>query len=448
MNAVNRLIDIILMHEVKKMEILRTKIKGIRNISEAEIVFGQMTALVGLNGYGKSNILDAIDFGIDFIKYPPQIKNRVMSSKSDVPILQSNAGQNFMFEIELRIESDYKSFIVEYSYEFSWSKAKHQPKIIGECLKIKIDGKGQKYYTHINRDEKIAKYKRSESGRCDSHIKIDDDSLVINKLLAFDDLYYLDIIKQVNNIPFFIERHLDASPAYDPDPFIFKGFEELELGGIQNIPRAIYYLKKEHKDKFELLINSFRQLFPRISNIDVREHKLNHDKNKQINISEDAPFMYTDSIYTMSVSDNLLIQPISFDRLSDGAKRIFLMLTYATIADIKGLSMIAMEEPENSIHPGLFQGYLDILSQLVDKCKIIFTSHSPYVIQYLDPRSIYIGITREDGSVNFQKIASSKTNSLIKDAAQYDRSIGDYIFNLLSNDDADNALKEYVDPSI
>lgn len=441
-----RLIDIILMHEVKSMEILRTKIKGIRNISEAEIVFGQMTALVGLNGYGKSNILDAIDFGIDFIKYPPQIKNRVMSAKSNVPILRSNAGQNFAFEIELEIQSNNESFIVEYSYEFSWSKAKLQPKIVGEWLKIKVNGKGQKYYTYISRDENVAKYKRSESGRCDTHVKIDEDMLVINKLLAFDDLYYLDIVKQVNEIPFFIERHLDASPAYDPDPFIFKGFEELELGGIQNIPRAIYYLKKEHKDKFELLVNSFKQLFPRISDIDVREHKLNHDKHKPINISEDAPFMYTDSIYSMSVSDNLLIQPISFDRLSDGAKRIFLMLTYAIIADVKGLSMIAMEEPENSIHPGLFQSYLDILSQLVDKCKIIFTSHSPYVIQYLDPRSIYIGITREDGDVNFKRIAASKVNSLIKDATQYDRSIGDYIFNLLSNDDADEVLSEYVEP--
>ena len=145
-----RLIDIILMHEVKSMEILRTKIKGIRNISEAEIVFGQMTALVGLNGYGKSNILDAIDFGIDFIKYPPQIKNRVMSAKSNVPILRSNAGQNFAFEMELEIQSNNESFIVEYSYEFSWSKAKLQPKIVGEWLKIKVNGKGQKYYTYIS----------------------------------------------------------------------------------------------------------------------------------------------------------------------------------------------------------------------------------------------------------------------------------------------------------
>ena len=93
----------------------------------------------------------------------------------------------------------------------------------------------------------------------------------------------------------------------------------------------------------------------------------------------------------------------------------------------------------------MFQSYLDILSQLVDKCKIIFTSHSPYVIQYLDPRSIYIGITREDGGVNFRRIAVTKVNSLIKDATQYDRSIGDYIFNLLSNDDADEALSEYVE---
>jgi len=164
------------------MEILRTKIKGIRNISEAEIVFGQMTALVGLNGYGKSNILDAIDFGIDFIKYPSQIKNRAMSAKSNVPILRSNAGQNFAFEIELELQSNNESFIVEYSYEFSWGKAKLQPKIIGECLKIKVNSKGQKYYTYISRCENVAKYKRSESGRCDTHIKIDDDMLVINKL--------------------------------------------------------------------------------------------------------------------------------------------------------------------------------------------------------------------------------------------------------------------------
>lgn len=444
--SINQLMDLTVIPEVKNMEILGVRIQGIRNISKTEIVFDKMTALVGLNGYGKSNIIDAIEFGLDFIQYPPQIKNKMMTSKQDIPLLIANAGHNFEFQIELCVEANGKKYFVVYGYEFSWGKAKSPAKIVSEYLRVKIAEKGQKYNTLIDRRESSATYKRSETGRCDSRIKIDDDLLIINKLTAFDDLYYIDLINQVNQVQFFIERHLDASAAYNPDPFIVKGFKELELGGIQNIPRAIYFLKKEHKDKFELLVNSFKQLFPRISDIDVTEIKLNYEnKKKRISFSEDAPIMYTDSIYTMTVKDKLLIQPLRFESLSDGAKRIFLMLTYATIANIKGFSMIAMEEPENSIHPNLLQNYLDILSQLVDDCKIVFTSHSPYIVQYLNPRSIYIGVTSETGSVDFRRIASSKVNALLKDANQYDKSVGDYIFNVLSTADAEETLKAYVE---
>ena len=98
--------DIINMPEVKQMEILRVKIRGIRNITEAKICFDKITALVGLNGYGKSNIMDAVDFGIDFIKYPSTVKNKLMTSKRDLPILKFNAGQNFEFEIELKLKSN------------------------------------------------------------------------------------------------------------------------------------------------------------------------------------------------------------------------------------------------------------------------------------------------------------------------------------------------------
>ena len=445
MNMLIKLIDIINMPEVKKMEIIRVKIKGIRNISETEIVFGKMTALVGLNGYGKSNIMDAIDFGLDFIKNPQQAKNKMMTSKQDIPLLNSNAGQNFEFEIELSVILKNKKYFVIYGYGFSWGKTNSPAKIINEYLKVKSAEKGQKYNTLIDRKLHLANYKRAETGRCDSRIKIDEDLLIVNKLKAFDDLYYIDLINQINQIQFFIERHLDASPAYSPDPFIVKGFEELELGGIQNIPRAIYFLKKEHKEKFDLLVNSFKQLFPRISDIDVAEVKLNYDKKNSFEFSEDMPIMYTDNIYTMTVTDRLLLQPLRFESLSDGAKRIFLMLTYAIIADVKGLSMIAMEEPENSIHPSLLQNYLDILSQLVNGCKIIFTSHSPYIIQYLNIRDIYIGITSDTGSVDFKRIASSKVKTLLKDVSQYDRTIGDYIFNILSSADSEETLKAYVE---
>lgn len=424
------------------MEILNISIGGFRNIKHLKLDFGTITALVGLNGYGKSNVMDAIDFGFDFIHFPSLSRNGMMSSKQGIPILKSNVGQDFSFDIEVKLVLKKQSYYVNYGYSFSWKTDKKPAKITKEYLNIKKDEKNQKYNSFIDRNGAIAKYRTSETGRCSKSIKIDDDSLVLSKLLSIDDLYYADIINKINSIQYFIERHLDAGPSFTPAPFVVKGFQELELQGIHSIPRAIYYLKKDYNDKYELLINSFKLLFPDVKDIVVKEIKLNQPN--QINIS-DSPFVYTDSIYTMSIIDEKLVQPISFESLSDGSKRVFLMLTFAIIADIKGLSMIAIEEPENSIHPGLLQSYIDVLSQLINDCKIIISSHSPYIIQYLNPHSIYIGMTNNAGESDFRKIANNKVNSLLKDAAEYDKSVGDYLFNILSTSDSEEYLKDYLE---
>lgn len=438
-----RLLDLCNLQGVENMEILKISVGGFRNIKSLQLNFDSITALVGLNGYGKSNVMDAIDFGFDFIHNPSNIRTGMMSSKSGIPILKSNAGQDYSFDIEVKLNSGGNSYFVNYGYSFSWQTDKSPAKIRSEYLTIKKDEKSQKFNSFISRTDNNAKYRSSETGRCSKSIKIDDSNLVISKLLSLDDLYYADIVKQVNSIQYFIERHLDASPSFAPAPFVVKGFQELELPGIQSIPRAIFYLKNDYCDKYELLINSFKLLFPDVKDIEVQEIKLNQPA--KINISDDAPFVFTDSIYSMSIIDDKMIQPVSFESLSDGTKRIFLMLTFAIIADIKGLSMIAIEEPENSIHPGLFQNYIDVLSQLVNNCKIVFTSHSPYIIQYLNPHSIYIGMTSDYGEVNFGRIASTKVNTLLKDAAEYDKSLGDYIFNILSSSDADEFLSDYIE---
>ena len=68
-----------------------------------------------------------------------------------------------------------------------------------------------------------------------------------------------------------------------------------------------------------------------------------------------------------------------------------------------------------------------------------------YVVQYLEPHNIYIGMSNKTGEVDFKRIAPTKVNSLYRDAAEYDRSVGDYIFNLISSSDSDEYLKEYLE---
>ncbi len=76
------------------------------------------------------------------------------------------------------------------------------------------------------------------------------------------------------------------------------------------------------------------------------------------------------------------------------------------------------EEPENSIHPNLLQNYLQVLTQLVNNCKIIVASHSPYMIQYIDISSLYIGIPNDAVLLIFEKIAKNKYSILLKDATE------------------------------
>lgn len=437
------LIELFSFKGVKNMDILSVEVGGFRNITNVMLEFDSITALVGLNGYGKSNIIDAIDYGFDFIHLPSKVHQNMMSNKKCIPILKCNAGNNYSFDFVAHLKSRNKNYYVSYGFEFAWKTENHPAKVVNEHLNIKLDKKGQQYNSFIIRNGDIARYRSSETGRCSKSIKIDNDSLVLTKLLAIDDLYYSDIINQIDSTQYFIERHLDASSSYVPDPFVIKGFQELELQGIQSIPRAIYYLKKDYQDKYELLKNAFIQLFPEIKDINVREYKLNQEN--KMNISDDAPFVFTDSIYSMSIIDDRMIQPVNFENLSDGAKRIFLMLTFAIIADVKGLSLIAIEEPENSINPGLLQKYLDVLSQLINNCKIVITSHSPYILQYLDPHSIYVGVCNEMGESSFNRISSKKITKLYRDASEYDKSVGDYIFNILSSAEPLEYLKDYLE---
>lgn len=428
-----------------KMNLLKVRVGGFRNIKDASLELSDLTALVSLNSYGKSNFLTGINFGIDFITGSAIVKESMMHYKSAIPLNKCNVLQNFFFEFEAEILVESQSYIVSYYFEFQWqANNKEEPaKIVLEQLKAKENKKGTKYSMLISRDNE-ANYKSAPTGRCNTPINIEKNELVVNKLQAFDQLYFLPLIKQINMMSVYIDRHLDASSIYEPDPIIRKGVEELDISGIANIPRTIFYLKNKYSDKYELLINSYMQLFPNIIKIDVQEISL--EKQSNIPPEDDWPFVVSDKIYSMTVSDNILSQPISFERLSDGAKRVFLMLTFAVIADIKGLPLIAFEEPENSVHPSLLQSFLRIITQLTSHCKVIFTSHSPYILQYIYPSDIYIGMPNNSSIASFGHISSKKVKTLLKDVESADTSIGDYIFELMSGSEEDvNQLYCYLE---
>ena len=424
------------------MKIQAVLIDGFKNLSNVRISFDNITALVALNNFGKSNVLSGIDFGLDFIKASIEDKKDMMSNSNLIPINCNMIGRNYKYEMEVSTDISGEEYIIQYGYEFEWKDNEDkEPRIVSEFLKVKLNKKGQKFTQLINRTVDTALYKSSETGRCSSKIKVEETELIANKLKAFDELYYAQIITKLNGMKIYMENNLDAKSFYQPDPIIRKGFEN-EMINADNLPRIIYNLKEHNPDKFELLKDVYFQLFPDIEDVIVKQFKINGLTNNE-ELTENLPFVFSNNYHVLFVKEKNLANPVNFSIMSDGAKRVFMILTKIIVSSVSNISLIAIEEPENSVHPGLFQAYIQIISQLLDDCKVIITSHSPYIISYLNPSWIHVGVNRKAGVAEFFSFKKSGQKQLENDAAGFDMSIGDYLFSMLA--DSESNISDYLE---
>lgn len=417
------------------MRIQSVTIGGFKNLSNVRLSFNTITALVSLNNFGKSNVLTAIDFGLDFIHASIDDKSEMMANTNFIPLNKSMIAQNFQFELDILTTIKGKEYRVVYGYEYCWkTDTVKEPSIISEYLKYRPIENGQKYTQLINRDQNKSLYKRSETGRCSSKIKVGTAELVVNKLLAYDDIFSAPFIRELNSLKFYMENHLDAKSFYRPDPILRKGLDDVAITA-SNLPRVVYQLKERRKEKFELLLEVYRELFPDVEDVIVKRYEINAKEADYL--PEEAPIVITNDFYVLFVRDGRLMQPINFEMMSDGAKRVFMILVKLILADVSNVSLIAIEEPENSVHPGLFQAYVQIISQLVTNCRIIITSHSPYIVSYLEPSWIYVGINSNPGVADFYTFKKSGQRALQQDADRFNMSMGDYLFSLLSDSETD-----------
>ena len=145
------------MYEITKegcvdMKIQAVLIDGFKNLSNVKISFDNITALVALNNFGKSNVLSGIDFGLDFIKASIEDKKDMMSNSNLIPINCSMVGRNYRYEMEVSTDINNEEYIIQYGYEFEWKDSEDkEPQIVSEFLKVKLDEKGQKFTQLINR---------------------------------------------------------------------------------------------------------------------------------------------------------------------------------------------------------------------------------------------------------------------------------------------------------
>ena len=389
------------------------KIGGFANIYDIHLKIGEVNALIAPNGYGKSNVLRAIEFGIRFITAEDTERLQMMRSRWQ-PINMNMQSRDFSFGITGSFEMDGEEFVFAYDYRFVWAKDGDEGRILSESLKIKrsTDQRFRQMISRQQTDECLIV--PSASGRCNKPFVVSASQLALSAIARSSMMYLYSIAMQVFGIRIPNLETLDNPESY----FSAGGGKGIGMLGGMTLSEYLYQLRQSDGDNYAILKDGLMQLLPNITEFTPKVVTLPDGQRK---------------IYDVKIKERFCTQPTTILQLSSGSKRIIFLFTLCIAARKQSIPMIMLEEPENSVHPRMMENLLHTLQSYASDTKILMTCHSPYLMRYLQPNQMYFGLPKNDGLAHFAQINPSKLKYLYKYAGEMELTIGEFMFDFMLN---------------
>ena len=386
-------------------------IDGIANIEHARLKIREMNALIAPNGYGKSNVLHAIEFGVRFLTAEEAERRQMMRSRW-LPINTSIQGKDFSFELTGSMDLNDEEHLFIYEYRFAWTKGDTDGQILSESLKTKRPS-DQRFRQMINRqstDECLIV--PSATGRCNKPLAVTSYQLALSAIAGSTTMFLHSVATQICNIKIPNLETLDNPESY----FSVGGGKGIGMLGGITLSEYLYQLRSTDDDNYAILKDGLLQLVPNITEFTPEVITLPDGQRR---------------IYDIRIREKFCTQPTSILQLSSGSKRIIFLFTLCIAARKQDIPMIMMEEPENSVHPRMMENLLSTLRNYASDTKILLTSHSPYLMRYLQPEQMYFGLPQNDGLAHFAQINPTKLRYLYKYAGDMELTIGEFMFDFM-----------------
>lgn len=403
------------------MKIDGFKVDGIANIEHAHLKIEELCALIAPNGYGKSNVLRAIEFGVRFLT-ADDAERRQMLKGQWMSINTAIYGKDFSFEIAGRISMDGDEQLFVYAYQLAWAREGRDGRVVSEGLKMKRSA-DQRFRQLINRQETDnCLIVPSAAGRCNKAFDVPANQLALSSIARSAAMFLNGIASQIYSIQVPNLETLDNPESY----FSVGGGKGIRILGGMTLSEYLYRLKKDDETSYAILVDGLMQLIP--------------------NMEEFSPEVVSlpggQQIYDVRIKERFCARPTTIAQLSSGSKRMIFLFTLCMAARKQNVPMIMLEEPENSVHPRMIENLLLTMQNYAEGTKILMTSHSPYLMRYLKPSQMYFGLPKNDGLAHFAQVEPSKLKYLYKYAGDMELTFGEYMFDFMLDVEQDSEKLE------
>ncbi len=326
----------------------RVSIRNYKSIAQADVQLGPFTILVGRNGSGKSNFLDALHLISDGLQ---ESLSLAIGKRGGFYEIQSRwAGEHDRISIRLEVSfPDQRSAI-------------YLVEIAGEPFGgVEV---------HLERLDIL-----SASGSSIAHYevrggKVVDSSVAIMPAVLPNRLY---LINASGLVEFqFVYDFLAAMGFYNIVPEAIRTLKRANGGGLLrgdggNLANVIARLRAVQPEIMDRINQYIKVIVPGILEV----------KSDSIQDFE-----------TLSFAQEMGKIPVGFSaaQMSDGTLRVLaILVATAQLSDARTpVCLVGIEEPESALHPAAAAALMDALNERASRTQILVTSHSPDLLDYED----------------------------------------------------------------
>jgi predicted ATPase len=377
-----------------------TNFKSIKKASAKLPSFG---AIVGKNAAGKTNLIQAIQFVRDLAASETTTVAQRAISLIPNELFNFNEEKNeFGIDITVKLKDDRKYMLC---LKIGLINGSIQPGIliVNEEILYKLGDANEKEEIYF-RDRDNLKDKNNNS------IQV---AVAKNKLaLATYETQETELVRE------------EFVKTFIPDIEHINNRESIAVGSIgyddesENLASIIVNLHRNSQENYDNFQTIVRKLLPHFSSI---------VEISSTRSSEVVPSPERES-YLVVLEEKNLKQQLSMQSVSSGDLKTLVLI--ATSMKMENFSTLIIEEIENGIHPKRIIDLIEHLERIamIKKMQILFTTHSPIVINRLSAHKVVLTERETDNGTQFTLLEEAEHIGKIKKYLQEGGSLTDFLY--------------------
>ena len=341
-------------------------VRGFRRLLDINTAMRPLTVLLGVNGVGKSSLLEAISLLSGSAE--GRLRERVTSMGGIQSLLTTDKAQRLTLGTTMAVTGHQP---LEYSLTLAAQGASY---FIEEELLTQQREKFPEPFKHIESHGPDVHYYQIEDRRL-TRPNWDHNPLESS----------LSQVPKLFQQPEDLRRHLASASLYhvlNVDPKapvrVPQTMQPADLPGVngETLVSCLYFLRETDRDRYEAIEDALHAAFPSFQRLEF-------------------PPVAAGTL-AMTWRDREFTRPFYTHQLSEGTLRFLWLVTLLQSPGLPSICLI--DEPEVSLHPEMLSLLAGVLREASSRALVVVATHSDRLIRFLDPAEVLVIDQQDDGT--------------------------------------------------